>query len=125
MILWKRAFLLGLLSWAIPFAVSVAAFPLKRVNAPLFEAVMTLVLVMTAGVLLRSYFRGRRSAVGEAVVVGALWLAVNLVFDYPMFAYGPMKMTAAKYYSEIGVDYLIFPVFALAASRLAPKDARA
>jgi hypothetical protein len=125
MILWKRAFLLGLLSWAIPFAISFAAFPLKRVNAPLFESVMTLVLVMTAGVLLRSYCRGRGVAAGEAVVVGALWLAVNLVFDYPMFAYGPMKMTAAKYYSEIGVDYLIFPAFALASSRLAPKDARA
>ena len=52
-------------------------------------------------------------------MVGAIWLAVNLVFDYPMFAYGPMKMTAAKYYSEIGVDYLIFPVFAFAATRLA------
>jgi len=57
--------------------------------------------------------------------VGALWLAVSLAFDYPMFAFGPMKMTAARYYSEIGVDYLIFPAFALAASRLAPKDARA
>ena len=66
MILWKRAFLLGLSSWAIPFAISVAAFPLKRLNAPLFEALMTLVL--------------------------------NLVFDYP--------------------------VFALAASKMAPKEAR-
>jgi hypothetical protein len=77
MILWKRAFLLGLLSWAIPFAISFAAFPLKRVNAPLFEAVMTLVLVITAGVLLRSYFRGKSVAAGEAVVVGALWLAAS------------------------------------------------
>lgn len=123
--LWTRAFLLGLLSWAIPFAVSLAAFPLKRVNAPLFEAVMTLVLVMTAGVLFGSYFRGRSVAAGEAVVVGALWPAVNLVFDYPMFAYAPMKMTAAKYYSEIGVDYLVFSAFALAASRLATKEAEA
>lgn len=60
MMLWKRAFLLGLLSWAIPFAVSLV--------------------------------------VGEA---------------------------AAKYYSEIGVDYLVFPVFALAASKLATKEAKA
>ena len=87
---------------------------------------MTLVLVITAGVLFGPYFLGRSVAAGEAVVVGALWLALNLVFYYPMFAYGPKKkMTAAQYYSEIGVDYLIFPVFALAASRLAPKDARA
>jgi uncharacterized membrane protein YpjA len=94
------------------------------VNAPLFEAAMTLVLVMTAGVLLGFYFRGRSVVAGEAVAVCTLWVAVNLVFDYPMFSYGPMKMTAAKYYSEIGVDYLIFPVFALAASKMAPKDGR-
>jgi hypothetical protein len=31
--------------------------------------------------------------------------------DYPMFAYGPMKMTAAHYYSEIGAAYLVYPAF--------------
>ena len=28
---------------------------------------------------------------------------MNLAFDYPMFAYGPMQMTAPRYYSEIGI----------------------
>jgi hypothetical protein len=37
------------------------------------------------------------------VLVGALWLFMNLAFDYPMFAYGPMQMTAPRYYSEIGI----------------------
>jgi hypothetical protein len=44
---------------------------------------------------------------------------MNLVFDYPMFAYGPMKMTALGYYSEIGLVYLTFPAFAVLAARLA------
>jgi hypothetical protein len=43
---------------------------------------------------------------------------MNLVFDYPMFAYGPMAMTAGAYYSEIGVAYLAFPTFGLGAARL-------
>lgn len=30
-----------------------------------------------------------------------------------------MRMTALNYYSEIGLDYLIFPFFALGAARLA------
>jgi hypothetical protein len=36
-----------------------------------------------------------------------------------MFAYGPMKMTALGYYSEIGLVYLTFPIFAMMAARLA------
>ena len=121
MILWKRAVLLGLLSWVIPFAISCAALPVKRMNAPLFCTLMFLVVLATAGVLLERYFRDRPVAVSEAVLVGALWFVMNLIFDYPMFFYGPMKMRALGYYSEIGLVYLTFPVFALVAARLAKR----
>jgi len=119
MILWKRAAALGVLSWLIPFAISFVLFPLKRTNAALFETLMNLVLLLTGGALLRVYFRGRRVGLGEAVLVGTVWLSINLLFDYPMFAFGPMKMTASTYYSEIGLTYLAFPALALAAARLA------
>jgi hypothetical protein len=119
MILWKRAALLGFLSWMIPFAISFAVFPLKKANAPLFGTLMSLVVLLTAGALLKRYFRNRPVSVREAVGVGAMWLAVNLLLDYPMFAYGPMQMTAWGYYSEIGLSYLAYPIFALGAARLA------
>ena len=119
MILLKRALLLGVLSWVVPFAVSFLVFPLKQVNAPLFDTAMALVVVLTSGALLPVYFRGRAVNTGETVAVALVWLVINLVLDYPMFAYGPMEMTAARYYSEIGVDYLVFPAFALGAARLA------
>jgi hypothetical protein len=118
MILWKRAAGLGLASWLVPFAVSFVLFPLKRWDAPLFGTLMGLVVLMTGGALLARYFRGRPVAVGEAVAVGALWFLANLAFDYPMFAYGPMKMTAWNYYSEIGLGYLMFPALAFSAARL-------
>jgi uncharacterized membrane protein YpjA len=119
MILWKRAALLGLLSWLMPFVVSFILFPLKKANAPLFGNLMSLVVLLTGAALLNRYFRSRPVEVGEAVRVGALWLAINLLLDYPMFAYGPMRMTAWGYCSEIGLAYLAFPIFALGASRLA------
>ena len=118
MILWKRAVGLGLLSWLIPFAVSLALFPVKRSNAPLFETLMSLVVLVTAAALLKIYFRNRRASVTEAAIVGGLWFLANLVLDYPMFSYGPMQMTAASYYSEIGLSYLAFPIFALGAARM-------
>jgi hypothetical protein len=119
MVLWKRAALLGCLSWLIPFVVSLIVFPLKKVNAPLFGTLMDLVVLVTGAALLRRYFQNRPVSVNEAVLVGMMWLALNLVFDYPMFAYGPMKMTASAYYSEIGLGYLVLPAFAFGGARLA------
>jgi hypothetical protein len=114
-----RAILFGLLSWVIPFVVSFAAFPLKKSNAPLFSTLMYLVVLVTAGALFNLYFRKRAVSIRDAALVGTVWLAINLVCDYPMFAYGPMKMTPLGYYSEIGLVYLTFPIFAVMAARLA------
>jgi uncharacterized membrane protein len=116
-----RAILLGLLSWLIPFVISFAAFPLKKSNAPLFSTLMYLIVLVTAGLLLVWYFRKRVVREGEAALVGAVWLAINLVCDYPMFAFGPMKMTPLAYYSEIGLVYLTFPIFAVMAARVASR----
>jgi hypothetical protein len=114
-----RAILLGLLSWFIPFLAGFVLFPLKKMNAPLFSTLMFLAVLVTAGFLLVWYFRWRAIAIREAAAVGTLWLAMNLILDYPMFAYGPMKMTPLGYYSEIGLVYLTFPIFAVMAARMA------
>ncbi len=119
MIHWKRATLLGGLSWLIPLAVSFIIFPLKASNPPLFQSLMSLVGLATGGILLRRYFRHRAVTTKEAVSVGILWFAMNIILDYPIFFYGPIKMQPAAYYSEIGVAYLGIPAFALFASRLA------
>ncbi len=121
MIAWRRAALLGFASWLMPFVISFLVFPLKKSNAPLFETLMTLVVLATAGAMFQLYFRGRTISVREALLIGLLWLTVNLVMDYPMFAYGPMKMDVQVYYSQIGLDYLTFPLFGFWASRLARR----
>jgi DNA gyrase inhibitor GyrI len=82
MIAWKRATLLGLASWLTPFVISFLVFPLKRSNAPLFETLMTLIVLVTAGALFQLYFRGRTVSVNEALLVGLLWLAMYRPPDY-------------------------------------------
>jgi hypothetical protein len=107
----KRAAGLGLLSWFGPFAFSFAVFPLKQASPALFDTVMALALIVTAALLARRYFRDGAPRLPEALLLGLLWLAINLVMDYPMFSYGPMKMTASRYYAEIGAGYLLYPAF--------------
>ena|SRR5579862_2607755 len=119
MILWKRAVLLGFLSWIIPLLVSMVIFALKQSNAPLFQSLMSLTGLTVGGLLLSRYFRQRKVTIREAAMVGLLWLAMNLALDYPLFFKGPMQMTASAYYSEIGAAYVAIPLFAVLAARLA------
>jgi hypothetical protein len=119
MVAWIRAVWFGFFCWLIPFVAGFAAFPVKKTNAPLFSSIMYLIVLATAGALLRFYFRKRTVSVTEAGLVGTLWMAINLILDFPMFAFGPMKMTPLGYYSEIGLVYLTFPVFAMLAARVA------
>jgi len=95
MILWKRAVPPGCLSWLIPFVLSFILFPLKKSNAPLFGTLMDLVVLLTAAALLNRYFRNRSVPVMEAGLVGTMWFALNLAFDYPMypaFAFGAVRL---------------------------------
>jgi len=123
MILWKRSLFLGFLSWLFPFVISFFVFPLKRWDAPLFATIMTLVELLVAGAMFYFYFRNRTIAVSEAFLVGGLWFLCNLALDYPLFSHGPMRMTVLAYYSEIGLDYLILPLFGFGAARLACSQA--
>ena len=107
----KRALALGFLRWLVPFAFAFSVFPLKQASPALFDTVMSLAVIIVAAWLARRYFRDTSPRPGEALLLGFLWLSVNLVLDYPMFAYGPMKMTAARYYAEIGAGYLLYPAF--------------
>ena len=67
---WKLALGLGFLSWLLPFAISFGVFPLKQVNAPLFDTIMSLVVVMAAALLARRYFcSGADFTIGEAVLL--------------------------------------------------------
>ena len=110
---WKRALALGFLSWLFPFIGGFAAFPLKRVDPALFDTVMALILLITAALLAARYFRGTEMSPAQAAMLGFLFVAINLVLDYPMFSHGPMQMTAGRYYAEIGAGYLLYPTFLL------------
>ena len=85
MILWKRAALLGFLSWTIPFVISFLLFPLKKPNAPLFGTLMGLVVLLTAAALVSRYF-SKMTACGYYSEIGLAYLAI------PLFAFGAARL---------------------------------
>lgn len=116
---WKKALGYGFLLWLIPFVVSMALFPIRQGNRPLFESIMPLVEAICTIFFLRLYLRhGKAPGMGESLLLGVLWMGISLLFDWPMFAAGPMKMTPAAYLSDIGAAYLLFPVLTVGAASL-------
>jgi hypothetical protein len=107
----KLAALFGFLVWLFAFVVSVLIFPLHETERPLFESIMPVALALATVTLAALYFRRVRTAfLREGVILGLLWLAINVVIDLLLFIWGPLKMTPGDYVKDIGLTYLMIPI---------------
>jgi len=110
----RRVIFYGLLLWFFTLVISMALFPLKRSWPVLFDSIMPVALTIVTVVFVNLYFReGRACSVKDGARLGAVWLAINLLMDLPLFSYGPMRMSLRDYFADIGLTYLIIPAITL------------
>lgn len=117
----KKALIFGFLSWLIPFAASIPFFSLKNgllVNQLLFKNLMVIVGSFSAAFLIIKYFKNvEKNFIKEGLLLGALWLAINLLFDLLVLV--PMgKMPIGQYFLEIGVGYLMIPAMTILCGKI-------
>jgi hypothetical protein len=107
---------LGLLSWFVPFVVSCAFFDRHGhllIDRPLFKSIMVVVGGGMGAWLLVVAFRRIAPSWRTGLMLGTYWLALNLVLDLAVLV--PFtKMPLALYFSDIGLRYLLIPIFAVA-----------
>ena len=97
-------------AWLIPFAASVAIFPLKKAHAPLFDSLMGVVLTTSTVALGLLYLRRHPNRpLAAGLRAGVVWTVANWLLDGLMFSGGPMKMTFTQYAGDIGAAYLMIP----------------
>lgn len=110
---WK-IILYGFLLWLTVFVLSFLIFPVKQVNPPFFETLITIVLTVSTVFYGYYYFRNEETSLKKCLLVGFAWVIVNLGIDLPLFLLdSPMKMTFMNYMTDIGLTYLIIPVIIL------------
>lgn len=108
---WRRAILLGLLVWLVPFVVAFAAFPLKSGGRSLFESIMALtVAVMVVACALIYCRRVETVSMREGILLGLLWLVISVAIDLPLMLNPPISYSPAEYAADIGLTYLMMPV---------------
>lgn len=112
MVSWRKAVLFGFLIWVAAFAVAFAIFPIRESSRPLFESIMPVVLSAATVFFAHRYFRQvHRGFLREGLLLGLVWLGINVVIDLPlMLGPGPMQMTPAEYAGDIGLTYVLIPI---------------
>lgn len=119
-----RVILLGLTSWALPFALSFLFFDQTgkvTIPLPLFKSLM---VVIGGGIgigLLVLAFRRVQPILWSGLVIGFYWLAMNLILDLLVLL--PMSgMGFADYVYDIGLRYLLLPIMATAMGVVAQQS---
>ncbi len=109
-----KIILYGFLLWFIVFIISIAIYPLHESSRPFFESIMPVAITGFTIVFSILYFKDiRENLIKEGVMVGIIWLAINIIFDLFLFMEGPMKMSPADYLMDIGLTYLIIPIITI------------
>ncbi len=106
-----KTILFGFLIWLAAFVVAFLIFPIRESSRPLFESIMPVVVTSATALFAVIYFRGvREDYLREGLVLGCVWVAINVLIDMPlMLVGGPMKMTLGEYIADIGLTYLVIP----------------
>jgi len=120
---WKRAITLGFMSWLVPFAVALIAFPLRESWRPLFESIMAVTVPVTAVGLGLAYLRRvAHITLREGLLLGLVWFALCLLIDAPLMLFGgPMQMSFTEYMADIGLTYASIPAVTLGLAVAASK----
>jgi hypothetical protein len=111
MVSFRKAALLGLAVWAVPFVVAWTIYPIHESWRALFESIMPVVIAATVVFLGLVYFRTvTRGCLREGALLGAVWFAISFVIDLFMFSGGPMRMGFMEYVGDVGLTYLMIPL---------------
>jgi hypothetical protein len=116
-----KSLIYGLLMWVALFVSAIFIFPLKTGNPALFETFMSILLCLFTTIASIKYFKKTELSFKNAIAVGFIWLAVNMIIDLPLFSFGPMKRTLPDYFSDIGLTYFIIPIITAGMAMAAKK----
>ena len=86
-----KTLLFGLILWASVFIVSFGLFPVKQADPIFFETLITITLTVFTTLYGYIFFKKEKPLLKKSLVVGIIWLLVNIAIDLAMFSFGPMK----------------------------------
>ncbi len=107
----------GFLSWLIPF---LASFPFVdpsgnfRIDEIFFKTIMIIVGSLSGTYLMVLYFNKiNNNFQKEGIKLGITWFLLNIILDLVFVLMGFFQMSVTKYFTDIGLRYLVILIFAI------------
>ena len=105
MVAFRKALLFGCLIWVFAFAVAFALFPIRTSARPVFESIMPVALAAATVFFAHRYFtRVRARFAREGLLLGIVWMAVNLLIDLPLMLSPRAGRVLRRHRSDIPPD---------------------
>lgn len=109
--------LYGFIVWFVPFIVSFAFVDQQgnfTIDETFFKSIMVVTGALVGVVLAVRYFRDvETNYVNEGIVLGVIWLVINLALDLSMVFGGFFQMGVMDYFTDIGLRYLAMPIYTI------------
>lgn len=112
----QKAFVFGFFTWLIPFLVSFLFYRCGQlvITESFFKSIMIVTGMLVGAVLLVRFFKTvTERFVLNGIVVGIIWLVINLGLDLLLVNRGFFPMTYQQYITDIGLRYLSIPIFSI------------
>ncbi|MEZ5334535.1 MAG: hypothetical protein R2741_04485 [Methanolobus sp.] len=112
-----KMILYGFILWMIPFIVSFAFVDRQGnfvIDETFFKSIMVVTGALVGVILAVRYFRDvETNYVNEGIILGVIWLVINLGLDLSMVFGGFFQMGVAEYFTDIGMRYLSMPIYTI------------
>ena len=122
-----RILLTGLLSWLVPFLVSIPLYPQGQpvLDLQVTKSILIVVGGLVGAILALWYFRGVKAGfTREGAVLGTAWFALNCALDILVLVGLMHGMDLSTWAGQIGVRYLLMPIMITAMGAAADIRAR-
>ena len=110
---WLTIIGLGVVTWAVPFILSIPLLPLMQSDPAFFKTIMIVTGSFT-GMIATVYFlkNSKKDPLREGIVLGINWLLINWILDLVILL--PFtKQAVPRYFMEIGLEYLAIPIMTI------------
>ncbi len=107
----------GFLTWLIPFIASFPFFNYKTqeliIDDFFFKTIMIVLSALVGTILLvLIYKKINQNYIKMGIIIGITWLGINWILDF-IFLLPMADMAIGQYFTEIGLRYLVIPIYSI------------
>ena len=114
---YAKIILFGFILWLVPFITGFLFVDRSGnflISETFFKSIMIVEGSLIGVILAVRYFRDiNMDHIKEGIILGMVWLVINLALDLGMVFAGFFPLSVVQYFTDIGLRYLTMPIYTI------------